>query len=199
MIRERLVRDTEGEGKGHPVIERDRLISEKRTPTVVRMSCCTSAPMVTHTCETLLSKCEIPIIDLAHMGECMKSFLWNSHVFFIFFFIFYRSHGFDEKRRRRVRATPSTRSLREIHDLRFKFTIVKLARGLDPVCREMALRDLFTSDKRFFPARTLHSNAIAANAKPGFGLVMKKHLDVGCRKSVIGRPPDDEINVAWQN
>ncbi|KAL6448693.1 hypothetical protein ACFW04_000492 [Cataglyphis niger] len=32
------------------------------------MSCCTSAPMVTHTCETLLSKCEIPIIDLAHMG-----------------------------------------------------------------------------------------------------------------------------------
>lgn len=33
------------------------------------MSCCTSAPIVTQTCETLLSKCEIPIIDLAHMGE----------------------------------------------------------------------------------------------------------------------------------
>ncbi|KAI4490356.1 hypothetical protein M0802_010733 [Mischocyttarus mexicanus] len=32
------------------------------------MSCCTSAPIVTKTCETLLSKCEIPIIDLAHMG-----------------------------------------------------------------------------------------------------------------------------------
>ncbi|PBC29108.1 hypothetical protein APICC_06636 [Apis cerana cerana] len=32
------------------------------------MSCCTSAPIVTQTCETLLSKCEIPIIDLAHMG-----------------------------------------------------------------------------------------------------------------------------------
>ncbi|KYM85421.1 hypothetical protein ALC53_04664 [Atta colombica] len=32
------------------------------------MSYCTNAPMVTHTCETLLSKCEIPIIDLAHMG-----------------------------------------------------------------------------------------------------------------------------------
>lgn len=32
------------------------------------MSCCTSAPIVTQTCETLLSKCEVPIIDLAHMG-----------------------------------------------------------------------------------------------------------------------------------
>lgn len=32
------------------------------------MSCCTSAPIVTKTCETLLSKCEVPIIDLAHMG-----------------------------------------------------------------------------------------------------------------------------------
>ncbi|OAD60393.1 hypothetical protein WN48_05692 [Eufriesea mexicana] len=31
------------------------------------MSCCTSAPIVTQTCETLLSKCEVPIIDLAHM------------------------------------------------------------------------------------------------------------------------------------
>lgn len=31
------------------------------------MSCC-SAPIVTQTCETLLSKCEVPIIDLAHMG-----------------------------------------------------------------------------------------------------------------------------------
>lgn len=32
------------------------------------MSCCISAPIVTQTCETLLSKCEVPIIDLAHMG-----------------------------------------------------------------------------------------------------------------------------------
>ncbi|XP_071630762.1 uncharacterized protein [Temnothorax longispinosus] len=37
------------------------------------MSYCTSAPMVTHTCETLLSKCEIPIIDLAHMGILLIS------------------------------------------------------------------------------------------------------------------------------
>ncbi|XP_066586311.1 uncharacterized protein [Prorops nasuta] len=32
------------------------------------MSCCSSAPIVPQTCETLLSKCEVPIIDLAHMG-----------------------------------------------------------------------------------------------------------------------------------
>ncbi|XP_020286957.1 UPF0676 protein C1494.01 [Pseudomyrmex gracilis] len=33
-----------------------------------KTSWCTSAPLITQTCETLLSKCEIPIIDLAHMG-----------------------------------------------------------------------------------------------------------------------------------
>ena len=42
------------------------------------MSCCTSAPIVTQTCETLLSKCEVPIIDLAHMGKSVAfSFIRN--------------------------------------------------------------------------------------------------------------------------
>lgn len=43
----------------------ERSISRDESKT----SWCTSAPLVAQTCETLLSKCEIPIIDLAHMGE----------------------------------------------------------------------------------------------------------------------------------
>lgn len=83
--------------------ERDQLIrSKKGHLTVVRMSCC-SAPMVTQTCETLLSKCEIPIIDLAHMGECMMDFFLLPFEFASF------ARGFLT---RRTFAQPSTRLAR---------------------------------------------------------------------------------------
>jgi len=42
-----------------------------------KMSCCTSAPAVIQTCETLVSKCEIPIIDLAHMGKSLLKFFFR--------------------------------------------------------------------------------------------------------------------------
>ena len=34
---------------------------------------CTSKPVLAKSCETLLSKCEIPIIDLAHVGKWRRS------------------------------------------------------------------------------------------------------------------------------
>lgn len=46
-------------------ISKDRSFQELQA----EMSYCTSAPHVPQTYETLLSKCEIPIIDLAHMGK----------------------------------------------------------------------------------------------------------------------------------
>lgn len=122
-----------------------------------------------------------------------KLFLESARSFFIVRAVFTRKPPACARNRQQVR-------LREIHNLRFKFTIVKLARRLrlDPVCREwrleICLRAIngFSLSERYMATR---SRGMQNWLRPRHA----KHPDAGCRKSVIGRLPDDEINAAWQN